>query len=374
MKQVHENRSSMIEKFKLFFGILNGKAAYADPFFTVAEIIHRCNLACPGCIFHSPEVGRMPEKDDRLKDMPLALFKKICKELAEMRTKEILITGEGEPFLHPDLIEMIRIAKKSNLHTTVLTNGVLLNTADIESLVNTKIDIIRVSLWATSKQSYRKSYPGSSEKNFNKILNGLKKITEFKKDNKLSYPLISLHHPITKINYPDIRSIVDLALKAGAGAVSFSPVRNWEGKLSSWALDPEDEKQLKILLNDVKIKSDRVGLKHNIGPTLLRYKIGEKVWENCPCYIGWYHTRIRIDGSVTPCGICELDFGNVNNSSIRTIWNNPRYQRFRNKLLRNQGIKEISGDCDCAFCCHLVSNYRIHRIMKWFPQFNRNPR
>ena len=61
----------------------------------------------------------------------------------------------------------------------------------------------------------------------------------------------------------------------------------------------------------------------------------------------WQSTRIYPDGEV---GICrEYHAGNVQEQSLREIWNNPRYRNFR-RYLREQGTCPI-----CSRCCLLFT-------------------
>jgi hypothetical protein len=52
----------------------------------------------------------------------------------------------------------------------------------------------------------------------------------------------------------------------------------------------------------MKKRLNSLSMEHNIGETLLRYRIGEAVWNKLPCYVGWLHARIKVDGMVLLAG------------------------------------------------------------------------
>lgn len=99
------------------------------------EITTRCNLNCTYC------AGRLY---DNQRDMPFDEFKEILdKYMRENeRPSRIIIQGEGEPTLHPDLYKMATYAKRYKLFTSLHTNGLH---ADREGLVK-HFDEIYVSL------------------------------------------------------------------------------------------------------------------------------------------------------------------------------------------------------------------------------------
>ena len=108
-------------------------------------------------------------------------------------------------------------------------------------------------------------------------------------------------------------------------------------------------------------------LNHNIVRTLLRYQVGMKkgMKYKLPCYIGWYHTRIKIDGTVLPCGQCNIPMGNLKINSFREIWNSLSFRTFRRQTMTCEGLASLDQQCDCEFCCYTEDNLHIYRLFKW---------
>jgi MoaA/NifB/PqqE/SkfB family radical SAM enzyme len=76
-----------------------------------------CNLACDYCCARSS-----PRAEARR--LPVDVARRACEELAGLGGREILITG-GEPFLDPDLVELVDVAARW-APVTILTNAMVL--------------------------------------------------------------------------------------------------------------------------------------------------------------------------------------------------------------------------------------------------------
>ena len=358
--------TTFYQKIKLLKGLIKGDSAYAGPFYVTVDITRRCNLQCIGCRFHSPISTKPPSEDDPIMDIPLKLFKTLCADLKTMGTNTIHLTGEGEPLLHPRIFEMISAAKELGLHVILLTNGTLLDEVRIKSLMETHPHTLRVTLWASSPEEYEKNYPGSNPKNFAKIIEGLKFLTRLKAEQSTPIPSVVLHYPINRNNFKTIDTVVDLTHETGCNALTFSPFKSWWDSLTSMSLSEDEEKLLLYSLMQVEKRLDSLSLKHNIGQTLLRYKMGHGIWQKIPCYIAWLHTHVRVSGDVLPCHRYPLTMGNLNKERLQEIWNNPTIRTFRRKAMTRRGLASIGEQCDCNFCGYTHDNMQVHRIFKWF--------
>lgn len=362
--------ATFYQKINLFRGLMSGDTAYVGPFHVNIDITRNCNLHCPGCRCHSPYINIPSPGDQTIKDVSFDLVKRLCEELKRMGTNSICLMGEGEPFLHPRLFDIIFAVKESGCKVTLLTNGTLLDETTPYSLINSGLDILRVSLWVTSREEYEQNHPQSNPDNFKRIIDGLKFMSQFKMKQKTKSPSLILHYPINRFNFKRIEALTDLAITTGCDGVSFSAfVTRWD-KLSSFTLSFEEEKFVSLSLKKVKKRLDSVSLYHNIDEILLRYKIGKAVWKKLPCYVAWFSAQIKVDGTVLPCCRCDLPMGNLNKASLHEIWNGDAYVTFRKKAITRKGLLALGEFCDCGFCSAVNDNMRIHKWFKWIKPFS----
>jgi radical SAM protein with 4Fe4S-binding SPASM domain len=184
-----------------------------------------------------------------------------------------------------------------------------------------------------------------------------------------SHPIVALHRPINRQNYRSLQKLADVAHANGCGVVTFSPFKTIGGKYRYLALGPNEEDAVQLALLKTKKKLNALGIKHNVEETLTRYSIGEAVWKVLPCYVGWYHARIKVDGTVVPCEGCNISMGNLRKRSLSSIWNSSKYSSFRKKGLFREGIASLAKDCDCNFCCQVILNKQIHKFFRWASPF-----
>ncbi len=365
---------TLFQKARLLQGLVTGDTTKTDPTFITLDITSRCNIKCIGCPYHSPYMSDLPSNNPTLKDISFNFVKKLCSELKPTKTKNIVVEGLGEPFMHPAILDIISIIKSNGFDLTILTNGTLLDENTIMSLIDLRVNTISISLWASSEEEYKQNYFRAPSDNLEKVIHVLKTFACLKAERRSQFPIIRVHNPITHYNYQSIGDMVDLVVKTKANGLTFSPFVNLSTESDSVTLSKEEEISLCLDLEHNRKRLNTLSLYHNIDTTLLRYRIGEKVWEQAPCYTPWYHARIRPDGRVYPCCRCELELGNLVESSFQDIWNAPAYHAFRQQTITREGVLALNDKCDCRFCFHLPDNLRIHQIFKWFYPFSKMKR
>jgi MoaA/NifB/PqqE/SkfB family radical SAM enzyme len=353
------------QKLRLLQGLLGGEVARLGPFCVTVDVTQRCNLRCLGCRRHSPYVSPVTHGEPSVLDLPLDLYARLCEDLSLQRVTFMVLTGEGEPLLHPGVFEIVTLAKRAGCHVTLFTNGTLLTPANAGALVDCGLDVLRVSLWGVSPEEYQRNYPGTPLEMFSKVVAGLRHLSAERTARGHRHPRVHLHEPINRHNVDGIEALINLAAATGCDGVSFSPLKTRKGRLDSFRLSEKAERELWRVLLRMRPRMHRLGLSHNIDETRTRYDVGENVWAKVPCYMPWLHARIKVDGSVQACLPCDQPLGNLRDRTFAEIWNGPAYRSLRKDMARG-GVAFAARSCDCGYCCHLQDNLRVHRFYKWF--------
>ena len=361
--------ATFTEKAKLFRGLVDGEVAYRGPFIFLFDITRRCNLHCIGCRYHSDEVHMPSPTDQGVTDISVNLFKKLCRELVPLGTREIILTGEGEPFLHPRIFDIISIAKQAGFRIQVYTNGTLFDESRLRALVDSGSDIVLFSLWAGTYEDYQKTYPRDDPENFNRIVTAMKCLSRLKAEYKKTLPRVVLHPTIFRNNYKEMDSLVELAAETRCDKMEFATLKTRRGVLDSYVLSRDEERVLMNTLKATEKKLNSLSIDHNIPKIVRHYRIGNKVWEKYPCYVGWVQAHMKVDGTVFPCNPCDLPMGNADQKTFAEVWNGPAFRAFRRKTITRDGLATMDRHCDCSFCRHIDDNIRIHRRFKWFSPF-----
>ena len=353
----------LLQAVQFVRGVMSGDTAYAGPFFITIEVTERCNLSCRACAYHSPDLP-VAVNNHPPRDIPYELVLRVCSEMKSSGGLRLLLIGHGEPLLHPRINDIIAAGKAAGLEVFLTTNGTLLDEERVRSLVALGLDNIQVSLWANSPEDYEHNHPGTPAAMFDKVLRGVALLAKEKSARGKVRPRIFLHQPITRYDYRNIGRFADLALETGCDALSLSPLNTQRGKMSAHALSAEEVTSVCGTLGQLRARLHGTRVSHNIDDLLDRYRVGPMVWEKYGCYIGWIDARVRINGEVAPCNLCELSLGNLGQTSLREIWNGPGFREFRRRVRTPQGLRSLSAHCDCEYCCHLPANRRLHPFFR----------
>jgi radical SAM protein with 4Fe4S-binding SPASM domain len=173
----------------------------------VPETIHfsvtgRCDQACAGC-FYSARPGSAVTPTDA----PFELFERVVRQAAEARVFQMALGG-GEPLLHPRILDMVRLARRSNVVPNLTTNGNLLTVEVAAALKETGLGQAQISLNGASEETNRTTRP-----NFAAALRAV----EACRRTGLRFGLNVL---LTRSSLPDLEAVIRLGQQMGATTVN----------------------------------------------------------------------------------------------------------------------------------------------------------
>ena len=233
-------------------GALDGSNAYKGPNIVQIDLTDKCNLNCVGCWCHSYFLENIKVK--KFKELPFDLLKKLIEELNELGVKEIMLSGSGEPFMYPQIMEVIGLIKEKGISLNIITNFTLVNKDIIKKMVELNVDNITVSLWAGDADTYVKTHPNQTKKTFITIRKNLKYLYSIKKENKL--PHIKIYNVISKFNFDRIENMFDFALNSLVDYIEFQVIDIIQGKTESLKLGNKDKNQLLNQVLGLKKRKD----------------------------------------------------------------------------------------------------------------------
>ena len=230
--------------------------------------------------------------------------------------------------------------------------------------MDSALDVLHVSLWANSAKSYEHNY-GCKPELYDQVLDNLRNFNMLRMKSAGKAPYLVLHMPLNRSNYTEILRRVELCAELGCDKVSFTPFVAWSPELKHLDLTSDQVAEVVELLEKHRGVINRLGLDHNLDDLFMRYRLGRDAWKNTPCYIGWYHLRIKTNGEVWPCSSCPQSLGNLNDNTLAEMWNGQAMQTFRSNAISK--IKP-HPDCLCDYCCDLGLNLKIDHAAGWLPK------
>jgi MoaA/NifB/PqqE/SkfB family radical SAM enzyme len=357
---------SSLKKPMIVAGLIAGKPL-TGPMEVAVDITNRCTMGCISCWNYSPLLDNPPSAEWKSIQMDIERFRDLTLFMKQAGVRKVGIGGNGDPFMHPQIVEILKLSKSTKAFVSVSTKGAYFQRATLQSLVDMNLDELVISLFAASKPVFFTMHPKTSPQVFDRIVDSLKYLAKLR-TGQFPKPFLVLLFVVCKYNYHEIDSFVDLAREVGANMVTFKRVAvvpNTRGLL----LDGNDFEILKEKLNAAEEKSKRYRILTNKDEfritTLSGLRDGiysKNLYQKIPCYVGFTYSRIKVDGDVAPCcGCLEWSMGNLNEKHFKEIWEGQEYSRFRvisRKISNNDGV--ISG-CGCETCVHSSANLGIYK-------------
>lgn len=274
-----------------------------------------CNLHCPECLSGTNQISRKNSHFD------IELFKKIIHQIHK-KTWIINLYFQGEPLLHPNIIEMIRISNKAGLMTVISTNGNLITEKLANDLIDSGLDILIISLDGWNQETYEIYRKGG---NFNKLVAGMKFIKEARFEKRTQTSSIIAQCLYTSTSEKHLSKIKQIAHQYGFSLVLKS-IQIY-GEIDSNKLLPTSNSR--YVLNEDKLFS--------------------KAKNKNRCRRLWTHSVITSDGLIVACcndKFPEHIFGDILVETLENILKSNKRTDFLQNVLINKSSISICRNCE----------------------------
>ncbi|MEO6722289.1 MAG: radical SAM/SPASM domain-containing protein [Ferruginibacter sp.] len=299
--------------------ILNKPIQWGYPVSISFEPTTSCNLRCPECPSGLRAFTRptgMLEKDFFTKTID-----EIHKELLYL-----IFYFQGEPFLNPAFLDMVKYAAGKGIYTATSTNAHYLNDAVAKRTVESGLDRLIISIDGTTQDVYKQYRVGG---NIDKVIEGAKNIVKWKKALNSKTPFVFFQFLVVKPNEHQVEDIKRLAKEVGVDEVRFKTAQVYD-----YATDPN-----KLIPSIDKFSRYN---KQADGTYTAKNKLANRCWKMQHANV------ITWDGLVVPCCFDKdamHQLGNLKNQSFKEIWQNDNYKQFRSELMKSRKNIDICANC-----------------------------
>jgi radical SAM protein with 4Fe4S-binding SPASM domain len=277
-----------------------------------------CNLRCPEC----PSGLRSFTRPTGMLDE--TLFKNLIDELKGTLTY-LTFYFQGEPYLHPKFLSLVKYASQKNIYTATSTNAHYLNDKQAKDTVESGLDRLIISLDGTDQETYQSYRVGG---NMEKVLEGAQNVLKWRKELKSKTPYIVFQFLVVKPNEHQVPEVQALAKKMGVDNVLLKTAQIYDYKNGS-----------------------------DLMPTIDKYsrykRSGDGTWEikndlSNHCWKMWNSCVVTWDGKVVPCCFdkdAHYTLGDLKKNTFGEIWRSQEYNNFRGSILRSREEIEICKNC-----------------------------
>jgi PqqA peptide cyclase len=312
--------------------------AVLNPLALVAELTHRCPLHCVYC-------SNPLELQSRTNELSTETWSRVFKEAAAAGVLQADFTG-GEPLARPDIADLVRNARAAGLYVSLITSGLPLDEAKLETLVQAGLDHFQLSFQGAREETATDISGTKSHQHKLRVLQWLKR-----------YRIgLTLNFVIHRRNIDELEEMLAIVEDSGAGCVEFASVQYY-----GWAFANREN------LLPTRQQLDRcVEVLHRAeeqlrGKTRILFVVPDYYAKfPKPCVGGWGRKLMLItpSGDALPCHaapvIPGLKFENVKNRGLREIWEHSEaFQKFRGEDWMQEPCKSCDrrtqdfGGCRC---------------------------
>jgi radical SAM protein with 4Fe4S-binding SPASM domain len=288
------------------------------PFSLSIEPTTACNLGCPECPSGLKQFTRPTGKLD------LDLHQKI---ISEVRSHVFYINYyfQGEPFLHPQFLELIKEAKRNRIYTATSTNAHFIDYKKAEDIVKSGLDRLIISIDGIKQETYE-HYRINGQ--LEKVIDATAHLISARKNLKSRTPHLIFQILAVAPNEKEIEDILKLGNEMGVDEVRVKTAQLYDYK-NGHDLMPQNEAYSRY-----RKKAD--------GTYTLKYKLGNYCWRM------WSGTVFTWDGKLVPCCFdkdAQHQLGDIKNQSFLSIWKSEIYNGFRKQVFSNRKTIDICQNC-----------------------------
>ncbi len=277
-----------------------------------------CNLRCPECpsglrAFSRP-TGNL-KKD---------FFSKTIDEMHQ-HLMYLIFYFQGEPYINPDFLDMVKMANDRGIYTITSTNGHFLNDSNAKKTVESGLNRLIISVDGTTQEVYQQY---RKEGSLASVLHGARNIVKWKRELDAATPHIIFQFLVVKPNEHQIPELFALAKEIGVDEVKLKTAQIYDFENGN-VLIPEQDKYSRY--------RKQANGKYVIKNQLLNH-----------CWKLWHACVITWDGLVVPCcfdkdAIHQL--GDLKKETFVNLWKGQAYQQFRTQLLEGRDKIDICTNC-----------------------------
>lgn len=302
------------------------------PIYIEISPVSRCNHRCIFCSFEYLGYTGLTIKTDKLL--------KFVEQAKQAGVKSMMLAGEGEPLLHPDIVDIVQYIKNSGIDVAITTNGVPFNERIMTGCLP-YLSWIKFSLDAGNSKTYSYIH-GCKEKDFDTVIDNVTRSCKYRNSNNLS---CSIGIQMLLIN-DNKNELYEAGLIAKNSGVDYFVVK-------PYTEHPLSDIRLVVDYSTIPLREETESLSDDNFSVIIRdnamsKKTKDKGYVTCYGYRFWSY--LSSNGDLYSCsaflGNDKFCYGNIYYNSYEQILNSARKREVDKRI--------ASTDVDsCRRLCRL---------------------
>ena len=285
----------------------------------LVELTNACNHACIFC--YNPEMKRS------INSIDINIFKSFVLKGVSEGLEEVGLYSTGEPFMTKNLHQFVKIGKEAGLKRVyITTNGSLAKLSKVQESLKAGLDIIKFSINAGSKETYKIIH---GQDDFDKVIKNLKDIYYYKNKNNIKLQLLC-SFVFTDLTKKEMASFKKEYQKYFDEEIRFVKAINQGG---------HTKERTEILINKIDNNTNNtnnLSLEKNVKP----------------CGMVWDRLHLTSEGNLTACCV---DY--ENNLVYKKFSEKEKMiDQFNSEKIINLREKHLNNDLKNTICYNCIYN------------------
>ncbi len=353
--------------------LLSHDKVWARPCRIHIEVNDFCNLKCPHCPRENPDI---PKNTGHI---PIEAVRNLTPWF-ETATY-VGLAGNGEPFLHPNIIEILEIITGAGATPSVISNATLWKRQDmIDKIAGIGPMLLMVSIDGGTKETFEK---WRKKANFEEVRENLKALRAAKKEKGTPFPIVNFISCLMKDTIGEVEQIVDIAAEADAKVIVFQNMYPYNKMMDENRV--KDMEECRRAISKARKRAEKHGIRIDWLPMSVdvdergeeggsygaitsadvdvrlnqkpngngngHHRNGEKEHYHCDSIMHQIH--VTVEGKIKYCCFwTEGEVGDLTKDDFGDLWNSKEWRKLR------QDLREGRKPGPCVGCHNLVVHNR----------------
>lgn len=281
----------------------------------------------------------------KVRKLETVRFKDVLSDMAAHGVKSIMYAGEGEPLLHPDIIEITKKTAAVGIDTSFTTNAVALKDKFIDEALDS-VSWIKISLNAGNKETYAKIHQ-TKEADWDRVWSNIHRAV-LRPVGTGKRPVIGIQSLVLPDNIDSIPELIQRAKGEGVDYVVLKPYSQHKKSATRTYADTRYANLLSSLEQMAEKESDgRFRVICRSG-AMTSWDAQEPTYDKC-CSTPFFWAYIMATGDVYGCSAYLLDerfkYGNIKDLLFSEIWLGDQRRACIDFVDNKLDIKECRVNC-----------------------------
>jgi len=344
-----------IDSHKLIYHVprinswLTGKNIY--PIYMEVSPSGACNHRCTFCALDFMEYQK--------RYLNASVFKERLIEMGQLGVKSIMYAGEGEPFLHKQMSDIIGHTKAAGIDVALTTNGVLFRKMLAEEILGV-VEWIKVSINAGTSDTYAKIH-GTKPSDFAKVIDNMSYAVRIKRDKGYKCTL-GMQMLLLPENQHEVLLLAEIAKNTGVDYVVIKPYSQHLMSKTTKYKNITYSNYLNLSEELSKFNCDDFSVIFRMN-AMNKWDKGFRNYKHCQALPFWSY--IDAGGNVWGCSAYLEDerfrYGNIYNDSFQDIWEGEK---------RTESVRLAEKELDTNQC---RVNCRMDEINRYLWELKHPP-